>query len=68
MPGSGAPVPNVADADARNDAATTAREACGKRVFLSLAICIEEKCQEPRFRQTQECVGIVDRKAARELR
>jgi len=46
----------------------TAREACGKRVFIALAICMDEKCEEPRFRNTQECVGILARKAAREYR
>ena len=57
----------VPDAEARTEAAT-AREACGKRVFIALAVCIEEKCEEPRFRQTQECIGILARKASRELR
>ena len=57
----------VPDAEERAEA-STAREACGKRVFIALAVCIEEKCEEPRFRQTQECVGILARKASRELR
>ncbi|MEO7057863.1 MAG: protein kinase [Caldimonas sp.] len=47
---------------------TSASEACGKRVFISRAICMDEKCEEPRFRNTQECIGILARKTARENR
>ena len=45
---------------------TSAREACGRRVFISLAICMDEKCEEARFRSTPECVGILARKQSRE--
>ncbi|HEX2541917.1 MAG TPA: protein kinase [Caldimonas sp.] len=48
--------------------AATPREACGKRVFIALAVCMDEKCEEPRFRQTKECVAVLARKAARENR
>ncbi|MGZ5216154.1 MAG: protein kinase domain-containing protein [Caldimonas sp.] len=47
---------------------TSAREACGKRVFIALALCMDEKCEEARWRNTPECVGILDRKRARETR
>ena len=49
-------------------APTSAREVCGKRVFIALAICMDEKCEEPRFRTSQECIGILARKTARENR
>jgi serine/threonine protein kinase len=48
--------------------ATSARDACGKRVFIALALCMEEKCDEARFRGSAECVAILDRKRARESR
>jgi hypothetical protein len=46
----------------------TAREACGNRAFIAMAICMDEKCEEPRYRQTQECASILVRKHAREGR
>ena len=45
---------------------SSAREACGRRVFISLAICMDEKCEEARFRNTPECIGILARKQSRE--
>ena len=48
--------------------AGSAREACGKRVFIALAVCMDERCEEPRFRGTAECAGILERKRARENR
>ena len=47
---------------------TSAREACGKRVFIALAVCMDEKCEEARFRSTPECIGILTRKTQRENR
>ena len=47
---------------------TTVREDCGKRVFLALAVCMDERCEQPRWRNTQECVSILARKAQRENR
>ena len=47
---------------------TSARDACGKRVFIALALCMEEKCDEARYRGTAECIPILDRKRARENR
>ena len=46
----------------------SAREACGKRVFIALALCMEEKCDEARYRGTAECVAVMDRKRGRENR
>ena len=46
----------------------SAREACGKRVFIALALCMEEKCDEARYRVTAECVAVMDRKRGRENR
>ncbi|MDQ6629992.1 MAG: hypothetical protein M3Z29_16330, partial [Pseudomonadota bacterium] len=48
--------------------ATSAREACGKRVFIALAVCMDDRCEEPRFRNTAECIGVIERKRARENR
>jgi serine/threonine protein kinase len=36
----------------------TPREACGKRVFLAMAMCIDEQCQKPEFRNQDECVKL----------
>jgi serine/threonine protein kinase len=33
-------------------------EACGARVFLARALCMEEKCAQPRFKSHQECVAV----------
>ena len=46
----------------------SAREACGKRVFIALALCMEEKCDEARYRNGAECISIMERKRARENR
>jgi hypothetical protein len=32
------------------------QEACGKRVFLALAICMQEQCQTPQFIKHPQCV------------
>ena len=48
--------------------AASARDACGRRVFIALALCMEEKCDEARYRGTAECVAIMDRKRTRENR
>ncbi len=47
---------------------SSAREACGKRGFISMAICMDAKCEEPRYRATPECIGVLSRKTARENR
>jgi hypothetical protein len=46
----------------------SAREACGKRTFIALAVCMDRTCEEARFRATPECVGVLARKTARENR
>lgn len=40
-------------------------EACGKRVFLARAMCLDEQCATPRFHAHAECVAI---REARERR
>jgi hypothetical protein len=62
-----APPPLQANVGNSNGPAS-AREACGKRVFIALAVCMDDRCEEPRFRNTEECVGILARKHARENR
>ena len=47
---------------------TTVSEACGSRVFIALAICMDEKCEEPRWRSTPDCQRILERKRQRENR
>jgi len=34
------------------------REACGSRVFLALALCMEEQCETPRFRAHPQCDAV----------
>ena len=46
----------------------SAREACGGRVFLARAVCMDRECEQPRFRNTAECIPILERKRARENR
>ncbi len=40
-------------------------EACGKRVFLARALCLDEQCAKPRFHGHAECVAL---REAREQR
>lgn len=35
---------------------TSPQEACGKRVFLALAMCMQEQCQTPQFITHPQCV------------
>jgi hypothetical protein len=37
-------------------------------VFIALAVCMDERCEEPRFRSSEECVAVLARKHARENR
>jgi hypothetical protein len=37
----------------------TAREACGKRVLIALAVCMERECQNPRYRDHPQCVKVL---------
>jgi hypothetical protein len=43
----------------------SAREACGRRVFIAMAVCMDEKCEEPRYRSTAECIAVLARKTER---
>ena len=43
----------------------TAREACGDRRFIALAICIDRECERPRFRESAECVRVLEVKQRR---
>jgi hypothetical protein len=45
--------------------ASSARESCGKRVFVALAICMDERCEDPRWRNSEECIPILARKRQR---
>ena len=40
-------------------------EACGKRVFIARALCLDEQCEKPRFHAHAECVAL---REAREQR
>ncbi len=44
----------------------TAREACGSRVFIAMAMCMERECELPRYRNQAECVRIADARRRRE--
>jgi hypothetical protein len=46
----------------------SARQACGKRVFIAMALCMDERCEEPRYRNSAECGKILEVKRARENR
>jgi len=48
--GSELPAPAVATVGPRSP-----REACGARVFLALAVCMEEQCEKPRFKSHPQC-------------
>jgi Protein kinase domain len=67
-PPTGHPVP-AAVPGARpvpEDQPATAREACGNRSFFALAICMDDRCEEPRYRNSEECQAILAKKRARE--
>lgn len=52
----------VAQAPVRSEPVATAaapsspRDACGKRIFLAMAICMQEQCSSPRFNAHPQCV------------
>jgi len=37
---------------------TSPREACGGRVFLALALCMEEQCEKPSFKAHPQCESV----------
>jgi serine/threonine protein kinase len=45
----------------------TAREACGRRVLIALALCMERECQNARYRDQPECVKIFEARRRRDL-
>ena len=44
----------------------TAREVCGSRLFIALAVCMDRECEQPRYRDNPECVKVLDMKRRRE--
>ncbi len=50
------------------DPSKTATESCGKRVFVALAICMDDRCEDPRWRNGADCVRVLERKRQRENR
>ncbi len=44
----------------------TAREACGSRLFIALAVCMDRECEQPRYRDQPECVRVIEVKHKRE--
>ncbi|MBB2487897.1 serine/threonine protein kinase [Mitsuaria sp. WAJ17] len=57
------PASAAAPADAHQPSSPS--EACGKRVFLARALCLDEQCATPRFHGHAECVAL---REAREQR
>ena len=43
----------------------SAREACGDRNFILLAVCMDRECERPRFRTSAECVKVLEIKRRR---
>ncbi len=46
-------------------APSSAREACGSRVFIAMALCMERECENPRFRDQPECARLMEIKRNR---
>jgi len=46
-------------------APSSAREACGSRVFIAMALCMERECENPRFRDQPECARMMEIKRNR---
>jgi len=59
------PGPASAPAPADTHLPVSPSEACGKRVFLARALCLDEQCATPRFHGHAECVAL---REAREQR
>ena len=60
------PVVVAAPVEAAPAGPTTAREKCGSRLFIALALCMDRECEQPRFREHPECVKVLDLKRRRE--
>ena len=50
---------------ATSAAPSSAREACGSRVFIAMALCMERECENPRFRDQPECARLMEIKRNR---
>jgi len=59
------PAPASAAVMAESHLPSSPSEACGKRVFLARALCLDEQCATPRFHGHAECVAL---REAREQR
>jgi serine/threonine protein kinase len=63
---SAAPVADSSPAVAADaETPTTARQACGKRVFLALWTCMDRECERPGFREHPDCVKVLETKRRR---
>ena len=60
------PVVVAAPAPAAPITPTTAREKCGNRLFIALAVCMDRECEQPRYRDQPECVQVLEMKRKRE--
>ena len=56
------PTPTAA---AEPEAPTTARQACGTRVFLALWTCMDRECERPGYREHPDCVKVLETKRRR---
>jgi hypothetical protein len=48
-----------------SEAPTTARQACGKRVFLALWTCMDRECEKFVYREHPDCVKVLETKRRR---
>ncbi len=55
----GIPAPTPPAANVREGPGSP-KEACGARVFLALALCMEEQCERPRFKGHPQCKKVHD--------
>ena len=62
------PIAVAAPVPAALTAPASAREACGDRLFIALAVCMDRECEQPRFRDQPECVKVLEMKRRREQR
>lgn len=62
------PIAVAAPVPAAPTAPASAREACGDRLFIALAVCMDRECEQPRFRDQPECVKVLEMKRRREQR
>jgi serine/threonine protein kinase len=45
----------------------TAREACGSRMLIALALCMERECKKPQYRANPECVKLAEERRQRQM-